>query len=73
MADVVIDVTAGAPTAFAQAIVLARPAGTVIVAATRGLGSGAPGFSPDLVVFKELRIIGALGVEVTAYRAALDL
>jgi alcohol dehydrogenase len=30
------------------------------------------GFSPDLVVFKELRIIGALGVDVTAYRAALD-
>jgi len=73
LADVVIDVTAKAPAAFAQAIALARPAGTVVVAGTRGFGSSAPGFSPDIVVFKELRIIGALGVDVTAYRAALDL
>ncbi|KZS85584.1 zinc-dependent alcohol dehydrogenase [Mycobacterium persicum] len=71
LADVVVDVTAKAPTAFAQAIALARPAGTVVVAGTRGMGAGAPGFSPDLVVFKELRILGALGVDATAYRAAL--
>ena len=31
------------------------------------------GSPPDTVVFKELRVIGALGVDVTAYRAALDL
>lgn len=73
LADVVVDVTARAPTAFAQAIALARPAGTVVVAGTRGLGAGAPGFSPDMVVFKELRILGAFGVDVTAYRAALKL
>ena len=73
LADVVVDVTAKAPTAFAQAIALARPAGTVVVAGTRGFGTGAPGFMPDTVVFKELRVIGALGVDVTAYRAALDL
>ena len=73
MADVVVDVTARAPAAFGQAIALARPAGTVVVAGTRGFGSGAPGFSPDMLVFKELRVVGALGVDVTAYRAALDL
>ncbi|ORB83704.1 alcohol dehydrogenase [Mycobacterium kansasii] len=73
LADVVVDVTAKAPAAFAQAIALARPAGTVVVAGTRGVGAGAPGFSPDLVVFKELRILGALGVDVVAYRAALAL
>ena len=73
LADVVIDVTAKAPTAFTQPIALARPAGTVVVAGTRGFGTGAPGFTPDTVVFKELRVIGALGVDVTAYRAALDL
>ena len=72
-ADVVVDVTAKAPTAFTQAIALARPAGTVVVAGTRGFGTGAPGFSPDTIVFKELRVVGALGVDVTAYRAALDL
>ncbi len=73
LADVVVDVTARAPAAFAQAIALARPAGTVVVAGTRGFGVAAPGFSPDVIVFKELRILGALGVDVTAYRAALDL
>jgi alcohol dehydrogenase len=73
LADVVVDVTARAPAAFAQAIELARPAGTVVVAGTRGWNSSAPGFSPDLLVFKELRVMGALGVDVTAYRAALDL
>ena len=46
LADVVVDVTAKAPAAFAQALALARPAGTVVVAGTRG-GGGRPGFSPD--------------------------
>jgi alcohol dehydrogenase len=73
LADVVVDVTARAPAAFAQAIALARPAGTVVVAGTRGFGHGAPGFSPDVLVVKELRILGALGVDVIAYRAALQL
>jgi alcohol dehydrogenase len=73
LADVVVDVTAKAPAAFAQAVALARNAGTVVVAGTRGWGSGAPGFSPDVVVYKELRVIGALGVDATAYRAALEL
>jgi alcohol dehydrogenase len=72
LADVVVDVTARAPAAFAQALSLARPGGTVVVAGTRG-GGGVPGFSPDTVVFKELRVLGALGVDVAAYRAALDL
>jgi alcohol dehydrogenase len=73
LADVVVDVTAKAPAAFAQAIELARPAGTVVVAETRGWGTGAPGFVPDMVVLKELRIVGALGVDATAHRAALDV
>jgi alcohol dehydrogenase len=72
LADVVVDVTAKAPAAFAQAVRLARAGGTVVVAGTRG-EPGAPGFAPDEVVFKELRILGALGVDTAAYRAALDL
>ncbi len=72
LADVVVDVTAKAPAAFAQAVGLARAGGTVVVAGTRGT-PGAPGFSPDTVVYKELRVLGALGVDLPAYRAALDL
>jgi alcohol dehydrogenase len=73
LADVVVDVTAKAPAAFAQAIELARPGATVVIAGMRGFGTGAPGFIPDMLVLKELRIVGALGVDTTAYRAALDL
>jgi len=72
LADVVVDVTAKAPAAFAQAISLARAGGTVVVAGTRGTNE-TPGFSPDTIVFKELRVVGALGVDDVAYRAALEL
>jgi alcohol dehydrogenase len=71
LADVVVDVTAKAPEALAQGIALARPGGTAVVAGTRG--SPVPEFQPDVIVFKELRIVGALGVDSAAYRAALDL
>lgn len=52
-ADVVVDVTAKAPAAFAQAIQLARPGGTIVVSGTRGKAE-TPRFSPDIVVYKEL-------------------
>lgn len=72
LADVVVDVTAKAPGALAQAVALARPGGTVVLAGTRG-SDATPGFHPDHVVYKELRILGALGVDAPAYRTALDL
>ena len=72
LADVVVDVTAKAPAAFAQAIELARHAGRVVIAGTRGTPE-APGFAPDLLVFKEVHVIGALGVDGASYRAAIDL
>lgn len=71
-ADVVVDVTARAPSAFAQGVALARAGGTMVVAGTRG-GGGTPGFDPDHLVYKELRLQGALGVDTVDYRAALDL
>jgi len=73
LADVVVDVTAKAPAAFAQAVNLARRGGTVVVAGTRGGGDAAPGFDPDQIVYKELRILGALGVDTAAYTHALEL
>ena len=72
LADVVVDVTAKAPGALGQSVALARPGGTVVMAGVRG-SAETPGFWPDLVVYKELRILGALGVDAAAYRSALDL
>jgi alcohol dehydrogenase len=71
-ADVVVDVTANAPAAFGQAIHLARPGGTVVVAGMRGFAA-VEGFVPDVIVAKELKVLGALGVDEAAYRAAFDL
>lgn len=71
-ADVVVDVTAKAPAAFAQAVELARPGGTVVVAGIRGQAS-TPGFNPDTIVYEELRVMGALGVDMPDYQAAIDL
>jgi alcohol dehydrogenase len=72
LADVVVDVTAKAPDALAQALALVRPGGTVVLAGTRG-SAETPGFWPDLIVFKEIRILGALGVDAPAYRDALAI
>jgi len=71
-ADVVVDVTAKAPKALGQAVNIARTGGTIVMAGTRG-SADTPGFWPDLIVFKELRILGALGVDAPAYAAALEL
>jgi alcohol dehydrogenase len=71
-ADVVVDVTAKAPAALAQAVALARPGGTIVMAGTRG-SDETPGFRPDNIVYKELTLVGALGVDVTAYRQAIDI
>ncbi|MBI2705813.1 MAG: alcohol dehydrogenase catalytic domain-containing protein [Actinobacteria bacterium] len=71
-ADIVIDVTAKAPAALGQAVDVARSGATIVLAGTRGRDE-TPGFRPDLIVFKELRLLGALGVDVDAYRAALAL
>ncbi len=72
LADVVVDVTAKAPDALAQSTQLVRHGGTIVMAGTRGSGD-TPGFWPDLIVFKEIRILGALGVDAPAYRRALEI
>ncbi len=71
-ADVVVDVTARAPQALEQAVRLVRSEGTIIVAGIRGAPLAA-GFNADLLVYKEVRLVGALGVDESAYQSALGL
>jgi alcohol dehydrogenase len=72
LADVVVDVTAKAPTAFAQALALAGRDGRVVVAGVRG-GEVTLTFAPDLIVQRGLRVIGASGVSTAAHEQALRL
>jgi alcohol dehydrogenase len=71
-ATVVVDVTANAPAALGQAVSLAATGGRIVLAGTRN-SVETPGFAPDAIVYKELTLIGALGVDAPAYRKALDL
>jgi alcohol dehydrogenase len=71
MADVVVDVTAKAPSALAQAIELAGFGGRVVLAGTK-LSSDTPGFWPDAIIYKELTVLGALGVDSPAYAKAIE-
>lgn len=72
LADVVLDVTAKAPSALAQSMSIAKPGGTICIAGIRAT-SETPGFHPDHIVFKELRIVGAAGVDTPAYEQAFEL
>ena len=71
-ATVVVDVTANAPDALGQAVRMAATGARIVLAGTRN-SAETPGFEPDTVVYKELHLIGALGVDYPAYRQALDL
>jgi alcohol dehydrogenase len=72
LADVVVDVTAMAPSAFVQAIDLAADNGTVCVAGIHGDGP-VVGFRPDTIVLKQLRVIGTRGTDLPEFRAAVKL
>jgi alcohol dehydrogenase len=71
-ADVVVDVTAKSPAAFDQALGIVRGGGTIVVAGIRG-GPMPAGSNMDLLVYKEIRLIGVLGVDVRDYEDGLDL
>jgi threonine dehydrogenase-like Zn-dependent dehydrogenase len=70
--DVVIDVTAYATEAVTQAVDLARRGGRVVLAGTKGQRPVADFFS-DRIVVKELRLLGALGVDYDSYEKAIRL
>jgi alcohol dehydrogenase len=72
LADVVVDVTAMAPAAFVQALDLAKERGTVCVAGIHG-DAPVPNFHPDVIVLKELRIVGTRGTDIPEFEAAVRM
>jgi threonine dehydrogenase-like Zn-dependent dehydrogenase len=71
-ADVVIEVSANAPEPVAEALRYAAPGGRIVLAGVKGFRA-VPDFVSDLVVVKELTLLGAFGVTSPAYRAAIRL
>jgi threonine dehydrogenase-like Zn-dependent dehydrogenase len=72
-ADVVVDVTSYATSAVTLAVDLARRAGRVVLAGTKGLANPVPDFFSDKLVMKELTLMGALGVDHDNYERAVRL
>ena len=72
LAHVVVDVTADAPEALAQAVACAAPGGRIVMAGTKKLGE-APGFRPDMLIFQEVSLPGVLGVDSASYATALRM
>jgi threonine dehydrogenase-like Zn-dependent dehydrogenase len=71
-ADVVVEVSANSPTPVAEALHYAAFGGRIVLAGVKGF-KAVPEFVSDLVVVKELHILGAFGVTSPSYRAAIRL
>jgi len=71
-ADVVVEVSANSPVPVAEALHYAAFGGRIVLAGMKGF-KAVPDFVSDLVVVKELHILGAFGVTSPSYRAAIRL
>jgi threonine dehydrogenase-like Zn-dependent dehydrogenase len=71
-ADVVVDVSSYATQPVLDALSMVRAGGRVVLAGVKGF-KPVDGFVSDLVVMKEIRIMGAIGVTSTGYKAAIRL
>ena len=71
-ADVVVDVSSYATQPVIDALSLVRPGGRVVLAGVKGFKK-VEGFVSDLVVLKEIKILGAIGVTASGYRSAIRL
>lgn len=72
LSDVVVDVTAKSTAAFGQAVNLCSEGGTVVIAGTKG-AYGAENLSIDSIIYKEIKILGALGVDINSYSKAIEI
>lgn len=71
-ADVVVEVSSNSPEPVAQSLHYAATGGRIVIAGVKGLKS-IPHFISDLIVAKELTLIGVLGVTSRGYRSAISL
>src|SRR5437879_11209024 len=71
-ADVVIEVSANSPEPVAEALHHVAVGGRIVLAGVKGF-KPVPDFVSDLLVMKEVHIIGAFGVTARAYEAAIRL
>jgi threonine dehydrogenase-like Zn-dependent dehydrogenase len=71
-ADVVVDVSAYATAPVVDALSMVRPGGRVVLAGVKGF-KAVEGFVSDLVVMKEITLLGAIGVTASGYRSAIAL
>jgi len=69
-ADVVVEVSANSPVPVAEALHHAAFGARVVLAGVKGF-KPVPDFVSDLIVVKELRVMGAFGVTSPSYRAAI--
>jgi 2-desacetyl-2-hydroxyethyl bacteriochlorophyllide A dehydrogenase len=72
MMDVVVDVAAADPYTVVEAIAAVRPGGTVVLAAAKGVNPVKELLS-DQIVNREIRILGARGVDYSSYALAVGM
>lgn len=72
LADVVVDVTAGATKPVTDAIEIVKRGGTIVLAGAKE-GRAIPNFVSDKVVLKSIRIQGVFAVDSASFREAIRL
>src|ERR1700733_3096501 len=72
-ADVVVDVTAETMTPIAQAVEMARPGGTIILAGVKGPHAAIPNLKNDRIFTKELTIRGVKNADYDSFAIAVKL
>jgi threonine dehydrogenase-like Zn-dependent dehydrogenase len=72
LADIVIDVSAGATQPILDAIEIVRPGGTIVLAGAKD-GQPLVGLLPDRLVLKSIRMQGAFAVDSASFREAIRL
>jgi threonine dehydrogenase-like Zn-dependent dehydrogenase len=71
-ADVVIDVSSYATQPVRDALEMVKPGGRIVLAGVKGF-KPVDDFVSDLIVIKEVTILGAIGVTSSGYRSAIRL